>query len=37
MIPVPVFFQVLYSGIQARKQHREILERLRKLEAKLDT
>ena len=36
IILVPVLFQVVYSGLESRKQHREILERLRQLETKLD-
>ena len=36
IILVPVFFQVVYSGAQSGRQHREIMERLRQLEAKLD-
>ena len=34
VLAVPTLFQVITQGIERRKQHQEILERLERLEAK---
>ena len=35
ILAVPTLFQVVVQGIERRKQHKELLERINRLEAKI--